>query len=316
MMTALIPRWRVVLVGLCLTLVLPVFGQTIYIWEDEEGVTHFADRKPRAAADHEITIQRAEAEPKDLISVRRTGPQDDPVWLFDNRIYGPVTVRIALAEADNVVTEPRLPADFVLASRQQRELVTIGPLDERRSWRYRFETAALPGRSDARHRPERPYRPPIPPGSRHRIGQAFGGEHSHRSAGSYHAVDIQMPLGTPVHAARGGRVMDVARHFHGAGDNPEYDGPRANFVRILHDDGSMAVYAHLDFEGVTVRPGQRVARGAVIGRSGNTGFSTGPHLHFVVQVNRDMQLVSVPFEFEDENGRAVAPASGQRLTAP
>src|SRR5690625_5722784 len=80
--------------------------------------------------------------------------------------------------------------------------------------------------------------------------------------------------------------MDTARHFRRAGDNLEYFGPRANFVRILHDDGSMALYAHLDYGGVSVRDGQRVKRGQRIGRSGNTGFSTGPHLHFVVQVNR------------------------------
>lgn len=290
-----------------------VHAQTIYIWEDENGVKHFTDRKPET--EREVTIQRAEAEPERLVDVVKAGTERDPVWLFRNRIHGPVTVRVSLSESKNVVTEPRLPADFVLAGLEERELVTIGPLDERRGWSYRFQTASLPGSVEAGHAPQRSYRPPIESGARFRIGQAFGGEYSHNGPAGRHAVDIQMPKGTAVHAARSGVVMDLARHFHGAGDDLEYDGPRANFVRILHDDGSMALYAHLDYEGVYVREGQRVERGDRIGRSGNTGYSTGPHLHFVVQVNRDMELTSVPFEFEGMNGQAVAPEPGQLLTA-
>jgi murein DD-endopeptidase MepM/ murein hydrolase activator NlpD len=53
---------------------------------------------------------------------------------------------------------------------------------------------------------------------------------------------------------------------------------------------------------VLVRPGQRVRRGEVIGRSGDTGFTTGPHLHFAVQVNRGMRLESVPFRMSGPEG--------------
>lgn len=289
-----------------------VAAQTIYIWEDENGIQHFTDRKP--VTDREVTVQRAKAEPQKLVDLLKTGTDEDPVWLFRNRIHGAVTVRVSLVDASNVVTEPRLPADFVLNGLEERELFTIGPLDERRSWSYRFETSVVPGGVNARHVPARPYRPPIPDGTRFRIGQAFGGEYSHTSPSGFHAVDIQMPTGTPVHAAREGVVMAVARYFHRAGVDPERDGPRANYVRILHDDGSMALYAHLDYQGVRVREGQRVERGEPIGRSGNTGYSTGPHLHFAVQVNRDMQLTSVPFEFEGMAGEEVAPTPGQLLS--
>jgi murein DD-endopeptidase MepM/ murein hydrolase activator NlpD len=288
-----------------------VSAQEIYIWEDENGVQHFTDRKP--VTDREVTVQRAEAEPRQLVDVLKTGTDREPVWLFRNRIHGPVTVDVSLVDSSNVVTEPRLPARFVLDGLERRELVTIGPLDEHRSWSYRFETSGVPGAIDARHAPSRAYRPPIPPGSRFRIGQAFGGEYSHNGPSGFHAVDIQTPLGTPVHAARAGVVMDVARYFHGAGEDFERDGPRANYIRILHEDGSMGLYAHLDYKGTRVSPGDRVERGERIGSSGNTGYSTGPHLHFAVQVNRDMQLTSVPFEFEGDGGAAVAPQPGQWL---
>lgn len=289
-------------------------AQTIYIYEDDDGVTHFTDRKP--VTEREVKVQKAVADPQNLLDVRQLGPDASPVWSFRNRSHGPLAVRVEFAEAENVVSEPELPRTFVLPAASEKELVTIGALDERRSWRYRLRTGAVPGRPDARHAPDRPYRPPIAAGSRFRIGQAFGGEYSHNEAPNLHAVDIKMPIGTPVHAARGGVVMDLARYFHGTGDDREHFGQRANFVRILHDDGTMAVYAHLDYEGVQVWPGQRVERGQLIGKSGNTGFSTGPHLHFVVQRNRDMSLVSVPVEFEGPDGQAVTPREGLRLHVP
>jgi murein DD-endopeptidase MepM/ murein hydrolase activator NlpD len=64
-----------------------------------------------------------------------------------------------------------------------------------------------------------------------------------------------------------------------------------------------------------VRPGQIVRRGEYIANSGNTGFTTGPHLHFAVQKNSGLTMVSVPVEFADAAGRAVAPREGEQLIA-
>ena len=125
------------------------------------------------------------------------------------------------------------------------------------------------------------------------VGQAPEGRFSHRDAENRFAVDFTLPEGTPVLAARAGRVTRVQSGFSGNGLAPR-DRERANYVRITHDDGSMAVYAHLKPEGVQVRTGQRVRKGQRIGLSGNTGFSTAPHLHFVLQVNRGMRLESIP----------------------
>jgi murein DD-endopeptidase MepM/ murein hydrolase activator NlpD len=89
--------------------------------------------------------------------------------------------------------------------------------------------------------------------------------------------------------------MQVEARHRGGGLDPRRDRARANFVRILHDDGSMALYAHLAPGGVRVQVSQAVAAGEPIAWSGNTGYSTGPHLHFAVQVNRGLRLVSIPF---------------------
>ena len=71
--------------------------------------------------------------------------------------------------------------------------------------------------------------------------------------------------------------------------------PAGVLVEIMNADGSMALYAHLAENGALVHQGQQVEVGQRIGLSGNTGYSTAPHLHFAVQVNRGMQLVSIPF---------------------
>ncbi len=306
-----LPRLLIVLLLAVSAGVVP--AQTIYSWTDEDGITHFTDRKPDHSED--VHIQRAVARPEAMLEMHQGGTREDPLWLFRNRTHGPLAVRVWLEEAVNVVSYPDLPAVFVLPAAAERELVTIGALNPRQAWRYQIKSESLPGDPSASHRPNRPYRAPFARNQSFVIGQAFDGEFSHHTPDARYAVDIAMPVGTQIHAARAGKVMDIARWFHGSGTDLKRHGPRANFVRILHDDGSMAVYAHLDYEGVQVRPGDRVSRGQLIGRSGNTGFSTGPHLHFAIQVNQNMKLVSVPFEFEDADNGRQTPQRGMRLKA-
>ena len=116
-----------------------------------------------------------------------------------------------------------------------------------------------------------------------------------------------MPVGTPVLAARSGVVMEMEDDFHGGGRQEERYLRRANHVRILHDDGTMAVYAHLQPNSARVYPGARVPAGTWIANSGNTGYSSGPHLHFVIQLNVGMAIESLPFRFRKKNGRPVVP---------
>ena len=89
----------------------------------------------------------------------------------------------------------------------------------------------------------------------------------------YNAIDLASYVGAPVYAAAAGEVM-IAK---GAGWNGGY----GNYVVIKHDNGSQTLYAHLS--SVTVSPGQWVSQGAHIGGLGNSGRSTGPHLHFEIR---------------------------------
>ncbi len=168
----------------------------------------------------------------------------------------------------------------------------------------RYEYGYVVGEPGAEHRPAQPYRAPFALAQRFQVTQAPPDAVTHVDPSSRNAVDIAMPVGTAIHAAREGLVINVAaRHFK-SGLNPQ-NMDEANFVQILHDDGTHAIYAHLQLDTVRVKIGQRVARGEYIANSGNTGFSSGPHLHFVVLHNVGLRSESVPVTFAGPGGASV-----------
>ncbi|MEI6874327.1 MAG: M23 family metallopeptidase [Spirochaetota bacterium] len=89
------------------------------------------------------------------------------------------------------------------------------------------------------------------------------------SRGFHNGLDIAAWLRKPVQAAMEGRVSDT-------GYSPSF----GNYILIAHHSGYASFYGHLS--AISVRPGQNVALGQRIGAVGNTGYSTGPHLHFTV----------------------------------
>jgi len=147
------------------------------------------------------------------------------------------------------------------------------------------------------------------------VTQAYPVAATHRTLDSKFAVDVAMPVGTDIFAARGGVVFDVTSSNFRSGLDIQRDGPSANIVRVLHDDGTYAIYAHLNWNSIRVRPGDEVETGEYIADSGNTGFSSGPHLHFAVQRNTGMKIESLPVVFKGQNSGGVVPATGDVLTA-
>ena len=137
---------------------------------------------------------------------------------------------------------------------------------------------------------------------------------THNAPGSRYAIDLAMPEETAIHAARGGTVVEIAFRSYSGGTTAA-DAPKANLIRIMHDDGTMAIYAHLALDSVRVRPGDRVQRGEYIASSGNTGFSSGPHLHFGVERNAGFSLESIPVSFVGAGGAPAKAKTGHYLQA-
>lgn len=273
----------------------------MYQYTDAQGIVHFTDVKPGDdVKDLKATVVRVDAQP--LVRTREEGSDGDRTLVFVNTSGGAVTVELGFEHARNVRSEPPLPARIVLAPRSDTRAVRIVATDPRAGFAYAFRYRYMPGDIHARADSNARYRLPFPPDRRFAIAQAFGGKASHQGAQNFYAVDIGMPQGTPVLAARDGVVMTVDNDFFGAGLDMKKYGDRANNVRIVHADGTMAVYAHLQLESVRVQVGDRVRAGQQIALSGDTGYTNGPHLHFCVQRNDAMELTSVPFEFTGPHG--------------
>ncbi len=93
------------------------------------------------------------------------------------------------------------------------------------------------------------------------ISQGFHGQASHDDALNEYAVDFVIALGTPVLAARTGVVMEVIDEYPDHGRAPRRsDWIKANIIRILHEDGSMAVYGHLLQDSAVVTAGAMAGR--------------------------------------------------------
>jgi murein DD-endopeptidase MepM/ murein hydrolase activator NlpD len=170
------------------------------------------------------------------------------------------------------------------------------------------------GDMDANHDDDHLYAFPYAAGRRYRILQGYGSRFSHTGREEF-AVDFDMPVGTPVHAARDGVVArKVDENDKGCWDDG--CGQYANFIVVLHNDGTTGEYYHLQKNGALVNAGDSVARGQKIGYSGNTGHTALPHLHFAVYRAASWgQTQSIPVRFQSADGTIITPRRGGRHQA-
>lgn len=298
-----------------LTLATAVPAQDLYKFRGENGEWVFSDRKPDASIEPEVReLSRGDSKPAVRVFYQTI---DGDIRLFaSNDFYAPVQV---VLEIEQLIDVQLPPADqdlqFVVAPRDETFLMQFVPLEGSVQPRVAYRFAYVLGDPEARHAPEQPYRAPFAVANSYPISQAYPFAITHTTPDAYHAVDIVMPIGTDVYAARGGVVIDVASTNYRNGLDPTLNGADANQVRILHADGTYAVYAHLNWNTIRVKPGDEVSRGEYIADSGNTGFSTGPHLHFAVIRNADTQSEAVPVLFEGVNKAAIVPELGNTLVA-
>ena len=203
---------------LFIVLSLSVFNaaaKKLYKFQDKDGGWHFTDKPPQT--EQKVTVSQLKVEPKQMVWLQQAGEERHPQYTLRNDYAGPVEVEVGFAENDNAQSVPELPARFIVQPGQSDPLFQIGGIREDQSIRYKLTYRYVPGRPLENYAPPAPYYPPIGRGETFRISQAFNGEFSHRDEQNKYAVDIAMPEGTPVYAARSGTVMEVADDFFNSG---------------------------------------------------------------------------------------------------
>lgn len=210
--------------------------------------------------------------------VRETRVVGNPYVFVQNPLYAPVTFEFEVHRSNLYLSRgerfvqvfpPRSLTLAFWATPDQKEL----PWAFSYSWHYIMgDVNAVPDGAS--------YDLPFAPGQGFRVNQGYGGVFSHTGVLEF-SLDFALPEGTPVYAAREGVVVAVESRNRVGRADPSLM-PLANFITVLHPDGTFGHYAHLRYAGCAVKVGQYVERGQLIGYSGNTGFTSGPHLHFHV----------------------------------
>ncbi|WP_406427975.1 M23 family metallopeptidase [Streptomyces sp. NBC_01589] len=134
------------------------------------------------------------------------------------------------------------------------------------------------------------------PVSHYQLSASFGNDGS-RWAHKHSGQDFAVPIGTRVEAAHSGVVVKAGPN--GGGDGPAY----GNAIVIKHSNGMYSQYAHLSQ--IDVRIGQAVQTGEKIALSGNTGNSSGPHLHFEIRTTANYGSAVNPVMFLQKEGVTV-----------
>jgi len=291
----------------CSLLVCGVAAGAAYRYKDSSGQWVYTDRPPPSGqASQSMALGGGGGTPlKMIVEPRSTSAGVALVAINQCQCIVEFAVKARTAGGEKLARGTVLP-------QAEKVLLDVAAADVPANIHYEY--AYVIGEPGAVHRPAQPYRAPFALAQRFQVTQVPPDVITHVDPSSRNAVDIAMPVGTAIHAARDGVVINVAaRHFR-SGLSPQ-NMDEANFVQIMHDDGTHAIYAHLQLDTVRVKIGQRVARGEYIANSGNTGFSSGPHLHFVVLHNVGLRSESVPVTFAGPGGVSVTPRSGQALTA-
>jgi murein DD-endopeptidase MepM/ murein hydrolase activator NlpD len=234
-------------------------------------------------------------------------------FLVENLERSEVTMTFEMGLV-NLQGSTRFPYTATFPAGVTTEAFTLSPIDPSVQWSYDYTNHYKLGSHEAQHNDATVYELPYAPGLKFKVTQGYNGKYSHTGSNQY-AIDWQMPEGTLVCAARSGVVVRTKDDSHKGGGSMSYD-KFNNYILIRHADGTLAHYCHLQKDGNLVKPGQEVSAGDPIAHSGNTGFSSGPHLHFCVfKTKNGRSRISLPVKFRTSPDTAGTLVSGRSYRA-
>ena len=244
-----------------------------------------------------------------LIETKRVGKY---IYVtFINKNIFDITLSVK-SEYKNIKESPNTLKIFVLKANSNMEYTKLELGSGSRYYRYGYSW--IIGNINAVHDDDYLYRLPFAKGSSSRVSQGYNTIHTHKDSSKY-AVDFAMDEGTKIYAARGGVVVKTKSDSNKGGYSEEF-AKHGNYVTIAHNDGTLSTYYHLKKGGILVRKGDIVKRGYALGYSGNTGYSSGPHLHFAVFSAISAKATqTIPIRFNSTEGVIQEPVEGTFYTA-
>jgi len=226
---------------------------------------------------------------------------------LNNHTYNDITIKLQATKMQNIRSEFSLPYINSYPARTRSKILHFSIINKGKSSLFNLSYSSVVGNLNLDYDKDYVYALPYQRGKSYLLSQGFKGGVTHKGASAY-ALDFVMPVGSAVHAMRDGIVTGLESKHNEHGFSPAYAN-KANYIIIKHDDGTMAMYGHLKQDGVRVSLAQRVYKHQFIGYSGNTGYSSGPHLHVHITAMKNFSQgpVSVPFTFMSKEGRTSSP---------
>jgi murein DD-endopeptidase MepM/ murein hydrolase activator NlpD len=226
-----------------------------------------------------------------------------------------VTMSIDFEYLNNLKPSGKIPLFIEIPGKSKKRVLELSRIASGLGVDYRSSYGWVRGSPFAVHEDKYLYKLPFSKGINVEVSQGYHGETSHKGLSAY-AVDFPVLVGTPIYAAREGVVVGVEGSSNLGGAHPEYR-QYANYIIIEHKDGTMGNYYHLKQNGTVAVIGQKVAQGDLIGYSGNTGYSSGPHLHFSVSKVDPISMrrpMNLPIKMQTLHGIVTLPRKGDQYT--
>lgn len=227
-----------------------------------------------------LVVSQAQANCElDVICIKEEKTRNGILLQAENLSPFPITYTLRV-RARNLSSGGPETVTRTLAALESHEIMTLTQSRKNVDTKIRYNYDWTFGDRDAIHDNNYVYRLPYESGKSYRVIQGYGSRFSHTGLEQF-ATDFRMREGTPVHAARDGVVAKI-EESNSLGCWRDGCGAHANYVVVVHNDGTTGEYYHLQQDGALVDVGERVFAGQKIALSGNTGHTTIPHLHFAV----------------------------------
>lgn len=204
--------------------------------------------------------------------------------LANNEEYCPVSVKVSFT-LKNMSSSKGNYKIFVVPARTKDFLISELTYIKKGKYGYSYETKfSHGGFLKPSYESDYVYDLPFKKGKMFKVSQGYFGGRTHQKE---RALDFSMPIGTDVYAAREGTVVKVVDSNVKTCYRKEC-AKFNNVIIVYHEDGTFASYTHIDTSSAKVKVGEKVVKGQVIAKSGNIGWSSGPHLHFEVYFYKSM----------------------------